>query len=89
MWPVVRSAWVVIVSLLLLINATPWYLFALQQDLEDDLEPEARALYEIALGAYANTRSRVRTAHGQDIADVSTPDILSCEDFRTFWIKWE
>jgi hypothetical protein len=48
------------------------------------------ASYEIVLGAYDNTLSDIRRgSHGQILTQVETPNIMNCDEFLPFWIKWE
>ena len=48
-------------------------------------------LYEVVIGGQGNTQSYIRrTAQStDDEALAETPDILSCNEFRSFWIQWE
>jgi len=46
--------------------------------------------YEVVLGGWQNSRSAIRNkTQGMDWTDVSTPDILHCDEMRSFWISWE
>ena len=50
----------------------------------------AEASYEIVIGGYDNTMSDIRKgAHGQVVTQASTPNILNCEEFLPFWVRWE
>ncbi|KAI8514743.1 hypothetical protein Bbelb_073340 [Branchiostoma belcheri] len=46
-------------------------------------------LYEILIGGWYNTQSVIRrSAEGPALTTVSTPDILSADELRGFWISW-
>lgn len=48
------------------------------------------ASYEVVIGGYDNTISDIRRgAHGPILVQVDTPNILKCDEFLPFWIKWE
>jgi len=50
----------------------------------------AEASYEIVIGGYDNTLSDIRKgAHGSILVQANTPNILRCDEFLPFWIKWE
>ena len=45
---------------------------------------------EIELGANGNLESIIRDGpDGNILIQKATPDILSCDELRTFWIKWD
>jgi hypothetical protein len=48
---------------------------------------------EVVLGAYDNQRSMIRygaaVSELQIVFDTSTPDILHCNDLRSFWLEWD
>lgn len=45
--------------------------------------------YEIVLGGYDNTRSDIRRgSHGTILLQVETPDIMNCDEFLPFWVRW-
>jgi hypothetical protein len=45
--------------------------------------------YEIVLGGYDNSRSDIRRgSHGQVLQQADTPDIMNCDEFLPFWIRW-
>jgi len=45
--------------------------------------------YEIVLGGYGNTASDIRRgSHGPILVQANTPDIMSCDEFLPFWIRW-
>ena len=47
------------------------------------------AAYEIVLGAYENTISDIRRgAHGEILVQANTPNILNCDEFLPFWLRW-
>lgn len=50
----------------------------------------AEMSYEVVIGGYDNTISDIRKgAHGPIVVQVDTPNILKCDEFLPFWIKWE
>ena len=56
----------------------------LQKDILD-----ARTVFEIVIGGWTNTQSVIRDAMGAEpLRTRDTPNILSCGEFRTFWIHW-
>ena len=47
-------------------------------------------LYEVVIGGNGNTQSFIRrTRLSSNEAVAETPDILNCNELRTFWIQWE
>jgi len=45
--------------------------------------------YEIVLGGYGNTVSDVRRgSHGPILRQANTPDIMNCDEFMPFWVRW-
>ena len=47
-------------------------------------------VYEIIIGGFGNTKTWIRnTTYGENLAFGDTPDILSPDEYRPFWIKWE
>jgi len=45
--------------------------------------------YEIVVGGYGNTASDIRRgSHGEILLQVYTPDIMSCDEYLPFWIRW-
>ena len=45
--------------------------------------------YEIVLGMDSNTKSSIsRGKHGPVIASAATPNMLDCNSFKTFWVRW-
>jgi hypothetical protein len=45
--------------------------------------------YEIVLGGYDNTKSDIRRgSHGPILLQVDTPDIMNCDEFLSFWVRW-
>ena len=49
-------------------------------------------MYDVALGGWINTRSDIRTVLEDDDKVVATnnePNIVSCTEFRNFWVSWE
>jgi len=47
-------------------------------------------IHEIVIGGWQNTRSVIYldTVSNISVADSNTPNILSCNEFRQFWIQW-
>jgi hypothetical protein len=42
------------------------------------------------LGINANTQSCIRESrYGTNVVFIDTPDILSCDEFRYFWMRWK
>ncbi|XP_072294012.1 C3 and PZP-like alpha-2-macroglobulin domain-containing protein 8 [Eucyclogobius newberryi] len=59
--------------------------FALSPSPHDSAE-----MVEIVLGGRQNTRSWISTGKmGDPLSSVSTPSILSWDEFRSFWISWK
>ena len=55
------------------------------------LSPEVgktEEVYEIALGIKDNVNSVIRNAKGTNHVTVLTQGILSCDEYRTFWVQW-
>ena len=47
-------------------------------------------MYEVVIGGWSNTKSVIRRARQGDIeVEASTPEILSCNSFKFFWVTWE
>ena len=53
---------------------------------EDD-ENDSENMYEIFIGCWGGGESGIRRGRGDDVLRVETPDILSPDEFRSFWIK--
>ncbi|ELU12989.1 hypothetical protein CAPTEDRAFT_114549 [Capitella teleta] len=46
--------------------------------------------YEVIIGGWENTRSSIRRGIGGDqLQTASTPDVLSCDELRLFWVSWQ
>lgn len=46
--------------------------------------------YEIVLGAFSNTKSDIRRgSHGPPLVQVDTPNIMKCDEYLPFWVRWE
>ena len=46
--------------------------------------------YEIVIGGNGNTNSFIRDyATGVEKLKVDTPNIMDCNNYRAFWVKWE
>ena len=47
-------------------------------------------IYEVALGVSSNTRSVIRLNQLTNPAvNIDTPGIVSCDEYRFFWIRWK
>ena len=47
-------------------------------------------MYEVVIGGWTNTKSVIRRARqGKIEVEAQTPDILSCDLARYFWVTWE
>ena len=44
--------------------------------------------YEVVIGGSENTRTAIRRNRQTDEVTVETPEILSCDIMRPFWISW-
>ncbi|KAK4293009.1 hypothetical protein Pmani_034259 [Petrolisthes manimaculis] len=55
--------------------------------LSSDNEEEPEDMYEIFIGCWEGGESGIRRKKHDDVIRVETPDILSEDEFRTFWIK--
>ncbi|XP_047489621.1 uncharacterized protein LOC125039572 [Penaeus chinensis] len=55
--------------------------------LSPDDEEEPEDMYEIFIGCWGGGESGIRRHKGEDVCRIETPDIVSDEEFRTFWIK--
>lgn len=50
---------------------------------------EGEPMYEVFIGGWSNSKSVIRKNRTKpDVAEVETPDILSGDEFRGFWIRW-
>ncbi|GLG97808.1 Farnesoic acid O-methyltransferase [Gryllus bimaculatus] len=50
---------------------------------------EADPMYEVFIGGWGNTKSVIRRDRTKpDKAEAETPDILSGDEFRGFWLRW-
>ncbi|CAH1794507.1 unnamed protein product [Owenia fusiformis] len=46
--------------------------------------------YEIVIGGWSGTKSVIRDARGGGVmAEAETLDIVTCEEFRSFWVSWK
>lgn len=51
---------------------------------------DSTGMLEIVLGGRQNTRSWISLGKmGDPLVSVSTPGILSWDEFRSFWISWK
>ncbi|XP_071943363.1 C3 and PZP-like alpha-2-macroglobulin domain-containing protein 8 [Antedon mediterranea] len=54
------------------------------------VDPTGMDLYEIVLGGWQNTKSWITASkQGEHLVTVSTPGIVSWDEFRAFWITFE
>ena len=45
---------------------------------------------EILIGSEDNTKTQMRYAGSKEvIEEIDSPDILHCNDYKTFWVRWE
>ena len=45
--------------------------------------------YEIEIGASGNMKTVLRDAvQGSEVTEVETPSVLSCSEWRVFWVRW-
>ncbi|KMQ95579.1 c3 and pzp-like alpha-2-macroglobulin domain-containing protein 8 protein [Lasius niger] len=50
---------------------------------------EGDPMYEVFIGGWSNSKSVVRKNRTKpEVLEVETPDILSADEFRGFWIRW-
>lgn len=50
---------------------------------------EENPMYEVFLGGWGNTKSVIRKDRQKpDVVEQATPDILSANEYRGFWIRW-
>lgn len=47
------------------------------------------SMLQVFIGGWKNSQSGLRLGKHDDVARVDTPDIVSEEEFRTFWISWD
>jgi hypothetical protein len=53
------------------------------------LGKEYNEAYEVVFGCYGNTKTELRQgAHGEILSTVETPGVVSCDEFRYFWLDW-
>lgn len=52
-----------------------------------DNEEKPEDMYEVFIGGWGGGESAIRRKKEEDVIKVDTPDILSDDEFRTFWIK--
>nr|XP_045596590.1 uncharacterized protein LOC123757179 [Procambarus clarkii] len=57
--------------------------------LSSDNEEEPEDMYEIFIGCWGGGESGIRRKKHDDVCRIETPDIVSGDEFRTFWIKIE
>lgn len=51
---------------------------------------ETEVAYEIVYGSFDNTQTEVRRgSHGERLASVDTPDIMHCDEYCRFWVRWD
>ncbi|XP_076637383.1 uncharacterized protein LOC143349763 isoform X4 [Colletes latitarsis] len=50
---------------------------------------ESQPMYEVFIGGWGNSKSVIRKNKSKpDVAEADTPGILSNDEFRGFWIRW-
>ncbi|XP_012524783.1 uncharacterized protein LOC105830158 isoform X2 [Monomorium pharaonis] len=50
---------------------------------------EGEPMYEVFIGGWSNSKSVVRKNRSRpDVAETETPGILSADEYRGFWIRW-
>ncbi|KAL6437001.1 hypothetical protein ACFW04_004965 [Cataglyphis niger] len=50
---------------------------------------EGDPMYEVFIGGWSNSKSVIRRNRTKpEVAEVETPDILSGDEYRGFWIRW-
>jgi len=79
-----------------LTTVTPYIEFEFQScsDLKVALSTNPKDItsntYEIIIGGWKNTKSVIRRGIMQStVAEADSPDIVSCDELRPFWIGWE
>ena len=46
--------------------------------------------YEIVIGGYENSLSAIRRGSlGANVVEASTPNIMNCDTFLPFWVRWQ
>ncbi|XP_011136164.1 uncharacterized protein LOC105181234 isoform X2 [Harpegnathos saltator] len=51
---------------------------------------EGEPMYEVFIGGWSNSKSVVRKNRAKpEVAEVETPGILSGDEYRGFWIRWD
>jgi len=53
----------------------------------DDQETQPEDMYEVFIGGWGGAESAIRRKKDEDVCKVETPDILSADEMRGFWIK--
>jgi len=57
--------------------------------LSEEMEKVSNS-YEVVIGGYGNKRSDIRSNVQSDaVARMDTPDIVSCNETRFFWVSWD
>lgn len=46
-------------------------------------------LYEIVIGGWSNTESRIRKAKQSNDVATAKGDFLNCSEYKEFWISWD
>lgn len=53
-------------------------------------DSENDPMLEVFIGGWKNTKSVIRKNRTKpDVVEVDTPDVLSADEFRGFWIRWD
>ncbi|KAK2582902.1 hypothetical protein KPH14_008972 [Odynerus spinipes] len=51
---------------------------------------EGEPMYEVFIGGWGNTKSVIRKNRTKpEVAETETPGILTADDYRGFWIRWQ
>jgi len=53
------------------------------------VDEESDNMLQVFIGGWKNSKSGLRLGKDQDVARVESPDIVTEEEFRTFWLSWD